>query len=41
MPGMLKNPSLALRPSCVPEKLGVNIEGVNQKNISLRNKNLA
>jgi hypothetical protein len=31
LPGMLGNPSLVLRSSCVPEKVGVNKEGVNQK----------
>jgi hypothetical protein len=31
MPGMLGNSSLVLRPSCVPEKVGVNKEGINQK----------
>jgi hypothetical protein len=31
MPGMLGNSSLVLRPSCVPEKVGVDKESVNQK----------
>jgi len=41
MPGMLGNPSLVLRSSCIPEKVGVSKDGVNQKIISIRNKNLA